>query len=308
MKTLLFCLSAMLLLLTGARADSAAALSTSVVQTIALWPDAAPGMTNPPPREVMVDDGRNFTQVSRPTITAFLSSHANGAAVLVIPGGGYKKVVYEKEGSEIARWLNGLGIDAYVLKYRLPAETFNPVDAAFQDGQRAMRLIRSNALGGEYGHNTDPKRIGVIGFSAGGHLAGVLGTYYARQLYKPVDATDKIDARPDFMILGYPSIFMQDEMKVPFGDRFWDISSPFPFDTAVTAQTPPAFVFVGEGDTRLPYQRAIRTAEVLKKAGVAAELHVFPGAPHGFGLRGTGPEKDWPALCAAWLRGRGIIP
>ena len=142
----------------------------------------------------------------------------------------------------------------------------------------------------------------------GGHLAGVLSTYYDRKFYDAVDAADAVSARPDFMILGYASIFQRSEIGWSLWNHFWAVAGPYPFDTALTAKTPPAFVFVGDGDTRLPFDRALRTADMLRKAGVPVELHVFTGAPHGFGLRGTGPEKAWPGLCAAWMRARGIIP
>jgi acetyl esterase/lipase len=291
----------------------AAASASAQAPEFAVWPGVAPGMVDPPAREVVSDDGGSFTNVMHPTLTAFYAARPTGAAIVVVPGGGYNHVVFTKEGTEIAERFAAMGIDAYVLKYRLPEETFNPPSAAFQDAQRALRLLRSGAIAAD--RHTDPHRIGIIGFSAGGNTAGVLGTYYDSKFYEPVDAADKVSARPDFMILGYPSIFAKSEFPEHFpadwnarGQRFWKISSPFPFDTAINARTPPTFVFVGDGDNRLPYQRAIDAASYLRRAGVPVELHVFAGAPHGFGIRGTGPEKEWPELCGKWLKAQGIIP
>ncbi len=178
---------------------SAQPVPTSVSQTFPLWPGDAPGMINPPKNEPPPNGRGSYVGVVHPTLVMSLAANSNGAAVLILSGGSYKKVVRaDTDGRDVARWLNSLGIDAYVLKYRLPMETFNPPEAAYQDAQRALRLIRSNAFAGEFGHRTDPHRIGVIGFSAGGHLAGVMGTYYSTAFYPPVDDHDRVNARHDF--------------------------------------------------------------------------------------------------------------
>jgi acetyl esterase/lipase len=300
---------ALLGLLVFARADAAQAVTpptTSISDQYAIWPGEAPDMTNPPTQEMVAGPAgdRSFSAISRPTVTAFFAANPSGAAVLVLPGGGYNKIVFDKEGTEIARWLNSLGVDAFVLKYRLLGETHNRNPAVgLQDAQRAIRLVREGRFSREVGHTVDPKRVGVIGFSAGGNLAAVLGTYYAEATYAPVDPSDALSARPDFMILGYAWMAVRSEMRT---------SMAFPrahvFAEKVSADTPPAFIFAGDADTHVPFEHSRRAESQLRKAGVPVELHIFPGSPHGFGLRGTGPEKAWPDLCAAWLRARGVIP
>jgi acetyl esterase/lipase len=299
-------LLALLGLATAAPAETAQPLATSIVQEFAIWPGQAPDMQNPPAAEKVDSEAgnRSYSAISRPTVTAFFASNPNGAAVLVLPGGGYNKIVFDKEGSEIARWLNALGIDAFVLKYRLLSEAHNTSPSVgLEDAQRAMRTIRAGHLSGNYGHKADAKRIGVIGFSAGGNLAAVLGTYHGEKTYAPVDEIDAFSARPDFMILGYAWVPAKGEVQA---------SNTFPaahiFADAVSADTPPAFVFTGDSDKRVPPLHSERAAQTLKAAGVPAELQVFAGADHGFALRGTGPEKAWPDLCAAWLRARGFLP
>ena len=299
-------LLALLGLATAAPAETAQPLATSIVQEFAIWPGQAPDMRNPPAAEKVEGEvgRRSFSAISHPTVTAFFASNPNGAAVLVLPGGGYTKVVFDKEGTDIAQWLNTLGIDAFVLKYRLLHEAHNTNPAVgLQDVQRALRTIRAGHLSKNYGHPIDPKRIGVIGFSAGGNLAAILGTYHAEKTYAPVDEVDAFSARPDFMILGYAWVPAKREVRP---------SMTFPathlFADAVSADTPPAFVFAGDKDAKVPFEHSVRVEQALKAAGVPVELHIFAGTDHGFALRGTGPEKAWPELCAAWLRARGFLP
>jgi acetyl esterase/lipase len=303
-----FCLGLVCLLTFAAptTAQPATPPPTSIVDTIAIWPGTAPDMQNPPAGETVIgsEGDRSYSAISRPTLTAFYSSNPNGAAVLVLPGGGYNKVVFDKEGAEIARWLNALGIDAFVLKYRLLAETHNSNPAVgLEDVQRAMRMIRSGRLSASYGHPLDPKKIGVIGFSAGGNLAAIVSNYHASKTYEPVDEYDALSARPDFAILGYAWVPLKDELRE---------SMVFPrsyvFAEKVSAETPPMFVFTGDADKSVPSIHSVRVAEALKGAGVPVELRIYSGAPHGFALRGTGEEKAWPEHCAAWLRARHIIP
>jgi acetyl esterase/lipase len=279
---------------------------TSIVDTIAIWPGTAPEMRDPPVEEKVegAAGDRSYSAISRPTLTGYFAANPNGAAVLVLPGGGFTKVVYDKEGAEIARWLNSLGIDAFVLKYRLLREAHNLNPAVgLQDVQRAIRLIRNGRLSASVGHPLDPKRVGVIGFSAGGNLAAVLSTSYGSKTYEAVDDNDAVSARPDFAILGYAWVPLPGE--VPESMSF---VRDFAFAGKVSAATPPMFVFSGNADVHVPYVQSQRVAEALQKAGVPAELHLYDGAPHGFALRGTGPEKSWPVDCAAWLRARGFVP
>ena len=171
---------------------------TAKVEDIALWPGTPPGSDGVSIREVVeestVNPSRAVSGVTKPAIQAFVTAKPQGAAVLVIPGGGYRKIVWDKEGVEIARWLNSIGIDAYVLKYRLPNEGHKDGRAVpLQDAQRAMRLIRARQ---------PTAKIGALGFSAGGHLAGMAGTTYAKQYYAAIDSADKLSARPDFLEIG----------------------------------------------------------------------------------------------------------
>lgn len=281
-------------------------VQTSIVDNFAIWPNTPPDMAKTVPTEKMTRErgDRVFSAISRPTLTAFFASNPNGAAVLVIPGGAYQRIAYDLEGTDVARWLNTLGIDAFVLKYRLPSEPHNlNRDVALQDAQRALRTIRAGHLSANVGHPLDPKRVGVIGFSAGGNLSAVLSTYHALKTYDGIDEIDSFSARPDFMILGYAWVPLKTEVqdKAPYPRRHI-------FAEAVSADTPPAFVFAGDHDSHVPVLQSQRVAAALTKAGVPVELHVFPGAPHGFGVRGTGSEKVWPELCAKWLKARGIIP
>ena len=298
-------LAGMLFAVAAGAAEPFSPPATAVVDSYAIWPGEAPDMTNPPAEEKAAGEEGNhsYSNISRPTVTAFFAANPNGAAVLVLPGGGFRNVVFDKEGTEIARWLNTLGIDAFVLKYRLWREPHNTnPDIGLQDAQRAIRLIREGRFSREVAHKVDPNRVGVIGFSAGGNLAAVLGTYYASRTYTPVDPSDELSARPDFMILGYAYMPLKNE--VPPGAAF--VSAHIVAEKA-GAETPPAFIFTGDADEKVPYQQSVRLADRLKAAGVPAELHIFPGSPHGFALRGKGADTAWPGLCAEWLKARGVI-
>lgn len=282
---------------------------TAKLSNIALWPGTAPGSENvagPENYSVGKSGGRLFWNVSRPMMTAFYAAKPNGAAVLVIPGGGYR-VLYFDFAAKFARWLNTQGIDAFVLKHRLPDEGHRAAySVPLQDAQRAMRLIRSSTL---INHAIDPARIGVFGLSAGGNLAGVLATYHDRKVYEPIDDMDTVSARPDFMILAYAVLprpyEVQDNDRRPNATRLY---RSFPVGMANTTTMPPAFIMHGDRDEDVPYTESKRLALKLQDAGVPAELHIFPGAGHGFGVEGKGEERVWPELCAKWLRARAIIP
>jgi len=305
----------LLVLLTSAA--PAQPIPTSIVKTFAIWPGTAPGMTNPPALEPPPNDRGSYIGVVRPTLTMYLSAHPNGAAVLILSGGSYKKVVRaDTDGRDVAWWLNSLGIDAYVVKYRLPMEMFNPPEAAYQDAQRSLRLIRSNAFAGEFGHHVDPHRIGVIGFSAGGHLAGVMGTYYSAAFYQPGDDYDHLSARPDFMILASAPIYSKAFLQLranslsnsPELRRGLQITGPYPFDAAVNAQTPPTLIFHGQADKKVPYMNSVAAAHWLETANVPVELHLFPGVGHDHSENSAASDKERMVLCEKWLRARGIIP
>lgn len=299
-------LACLLSLLALAIASSAEPLSTSIVDSYAIWPGQAPQMRDPPANERIEGQAGNraVSAISRPTITAFFAANPNGAAALILPGGSFRHVVFDKEGTDIARWLNSLGVDAFVLKYRLLREAHNTNPAnGLADVQRAIRIIRAGHLSANIGHPLDPKRVGVFGFSAGGNLAGLSANYHATKLYEPLDAADALSARPDFLVLGYAWLPLKGE--VPEAQTFF---RTYGFVESISADTPQIFVFAGDADTKVPVVHSQRLEPALKQVGVPVELHVFAGAPHGFALRGTGEEKAWPELCAAWFRARGIIP
>ena len=237
---------------------------------------------------------------------------ANGTAVLICPGGAYARVTIDKEGYDIAKWLNKEGISAFILKYRLPGEGHIQQQVVpLQDAQRAMRLIRARSA--EW--KVDPKKIGVMGFSAGGHLASTLGTQCQRQVYAPVDAVDQQSARPAFMVLLYPVISMEDGVAHAaskqnlFGDNpDAGLSQEFSSDEQVRADTPPTFIVQAHNDG-VSTENSIRFYSALKQADVPAELHIFTKGGHGFGIRGAkGPIAIWPQLCTAWLQEMNFIP
>jgi gluconolactonase len=274
---------------------------TAKVEDIALWPGTPPGSDGVAIQEVVeesnINPSRAVSGVTKPAIQAFVAAKPAGAAVLVIPGGGYRTLVWDKEGVEIARWLNSLGIDAYVLKYRLPNEGHkNGRVVPLQDAQRAMRLIRARQ---------PTAKVGALGFSAGGHLAGMVGTTHAKQYYSATDSADKLSARPDFLVLIYaPS----GGGTAPAGaDERAQIFAGNSIVSGINADTPPTFIVQGAADSRVPARNAQEMFAALQKAGVKSELHVFPGAEHGFALRGLGVEKQWPTLYAAWMQNIGLV-
>jgi acetyl esterase/lipase len=271
---------------------------------IPLWPEGVPGLRSDLPPEIESKGG--ISVVTTPTLTPFLLPAASEPrpAVVVCPGGGYTHLAIEKEGYAIARWLNSLGISAIVLKYRLKEYGY---PAPTRDGLQAMRLVRSRA---EEWH-LDPKRIGVIGFSAGGHLAASIATLF--------DAPDlqmgKGNARPDFAMLIYPVI----TMKGPFAHKGSVAAllgaAPTPemveqlsLETRVTDKTPPTFLVHSSIDPTVPVQNSVQFYLALRNAKVPAEMHIYETGPHGFGLLpGHGPTSEWPKRAEEWLAARKII-
>ncbi len=259
--------------------------------TVQLWPDKAPGKstdldeTDSPDRQNNV---QRITNVGRPSLALFKAKSVNGPApaVVVCPGGAYSILAYNLEGTEVARWLNSIGVTAVVLKYRVPDNRAG----ALQDVQRAMRLVRHHASA----WNIDPKRVGVLGFSAGGHLAARASTAFAASSYTAVDQADQLDCRPDFTILVYAAYLSHDDYRIAD-------------DVAVTRKTPPAFVVAAQDDVR-NVDSSLAYYLAMKKAGVPTELHLFPSGGHGFGLR---PPKRvasiWPKLCETWLKEIGML-
>ena len=230
---------------------------------------------------------KRLVNVSKPTISVFrpAKQYATGTAVVICPGGGYHHLAFDKEGEEVAAWLNSLGVTGIVLKYRVPARQGQPKHLApLQDAQRAMSLVRANALA----WNLDPHRIGILGFSAGGHLAAVASTNFDQRQYDALDATDQVSCRPDFAVLVYPAYLAAGDRLAP--------------EIRVNSQTPPVF-FALAGDDRISVEGSIALCLALRRAKVPAELHVYATGGHGFGLRpGDNPCSTWPQRCEQWLR------
>jgi acetyl esterase/lipase len=241
---------------------------------------------------------RMLTNVTRPTLTVYRPARDKdtGAAALICPGGGYWNLYWQLEGEEVAAWLNSLGVTGIVLKYRVPRRPDEPkgepARRPLQDAQRAVRLVRSRAK--EWG--LDPRRIGIVGFSAGGHLAIATATSFEKSSYEPVDAVDKVSCRPDFAVLVYPGYLKaRDKDELAPGLR-------------VPAGTPPVFLAHGGADLISDPAHSVVMCRALRRAGVAVELHVYAGAAHDFGVRASGrPCSTWTRSCADWLRQQGLL-
>lgn len=272
---------------------------------IPLWPDTAPGETSPIGDEVDITKptdkevgGKRLIRlgnVSKPTITVFPApkDKNTGAAVVVCPGGGYGILALDLEGTEVCEWLNSIGVTGVLLKYRVPKRADRPRhEPPLQDAQRALGLVRQHAT--EWG--IDPARVGILGFSAGGHLAAAASTNYETRTYPAVDDADKLSCRPDFSILIYPAYLTVKEKA--------DELAP---EIKVTAQTPQTFLTMTQDDG-IRVETAIYYGLALKKEKVPFELHVYPTGGHGYGLRPSEHNvTTWPARLADWMRTRGLL-
>jgi len=233
--------------------------------------------------------------VSTPTITLYSPKGSNtSAAVVVFPGGGYRILAIDLEGTEVCEWLNSAGISCALLKYRVPdTGPYPKSSAALQDAQRAVGLVRAHAA--EW--KIDPNRIGVLGFSAGAHLAAALSTHYDQRLYDPLDAADKLSCRPDFAVVIYPGYLALAEKNFAPNAEI----NP-------TEKTPPTFVVQAEDDP-VHVENAVVYFMALKNAKVPAELHIYAEGGHGYGLRRTAlPVTSWPASVETWLRTIKVLP
>jgi acetyl esterase/lipase len=284
--------------------------------TLKLWPEGIPGSKTDPSyvEKITITDGKTIRceKVVTPDLTVFLPApeKSNGAAVMICPGGGYGALAFDHEGNAIAKWLNDNGIAGIILKYRLPSDQIMKDKSVgpLQDAQEAMRIIRRHAS--EW--KIDPKRIGVIGFSAGGHLASTISTHYAEKVY---DVKDDISARPDFSLLIYPVVSM-DTLITHRGSRNNllgikpddDQVRRFSNELQITAETPPAFLVHSSDDDAVPAMNSIGYYKGLQKNKIPAELHIFQKGGHGYGLAiGRGTESSWPDLCITWLKAIGLI-
>jgi len=263
-----------------------------------LWPDGAPGAVG-------------TEAVDKPKITVYLAppDRATGAAVVVCPGGGYRVVAADHEGKQIAEWLNSLGVSAFVLQYRLGERYRHP--APLQDAQRTIRLVRSRAK--EWG--VDPKRVGILGFSAGGHLASTAATHFEDGRPGAADPVERESSRPDFAVLCYAVISLFDPPAHAGSRRnlLGDPADPalvelLSNERQVTPRTPPTFLWHTADDSAVPVANSLLFFEALRKAGVPGELHVFPHGRHGLGLAPGDPSlSQWPRLCAVWMEGLGLL-
>ena len=288
-------------------------------ETIDLWPAGAPGMPANPPRETVTERSadelvtdRAVLGITRPRMAVFRPDRPNGAAVLLTPGGGYKHVVVDKEGYEMARWLTARGFTAFVLFYRLPGEGWaNRSDVALADAQRAMRLVRHRAAD----FAIDPERVAAMGFSAGGHVCADLAARFAARVYAPVDAADALSAKPICAAPVYPVVSM-DPAIAHAGSRDLLLGpAPTPAleaahspDRNVPADAPPHFLLHAEDDDVVPSENTLRLRAALKARGIPVETHLFAQGGHGFGLRKAigKPVEAWPDLWRAWARTVGL--
>lgn len=252
-----------------------------------------------------------ISKVQEPSIQVFLPSkkNSNRQAVVICPGGGYSVLAYDWEGTDIAKWLNSHGIAGIVLKYRLPSPESQqePSEAPLMDAKRAMRLTREHAE--EW--NIDPEQIGVIGFSAGGHLASTLGTHFDKGDAGSDDPVEKFSSRPDFMILGYPVISFNEQIghlgsrNNLLGDSPTEaLVEKFSNELQVAEDNPPTFIFHSQDDTAVPVENSLVFYKALRQAKVPAEMHLYPKGGHGYslGLDSQGTHSTWPTACIEWLQ------
>ncbi|MBA3999983.1 alpha/beta hydrolase [Brevundimonas sp.] len=289
-------------------------------ETVRLWPGGAPGgenvtvvaQVNERSEDPAFHD-RFAVYTTDPILTVFRPERPNGAALLLIPGGGYRWAVVDKEGYDCARVFAAAGVTCFVLRYRLPGDNWAAgPNAPLQDAQRAMRLIRAHAA--QYG--VDPDRIGALGASAGGHLAGTLAARHGDAVYEAVDAADAVSARPDLSILMYPVVTLTDPHahagsrshllgENPTADqiRNWSL------ETMPRRDTPPTFIVHAMDDGAVPPENAMMLTTALRAADVPVETHLFEEGGHGFGIRQIvgRPAAVWPELALAWGARRGWL-
>jgi acetyl esterase/lipase len=270
-----------------------------------VWPGKVPGDYGAigeerirRPEEAPTKDAKWLTNVTKPTITVYRPPEAknSGAAMLVCPGGGYWNLAWDLEGEEVAAWLNSAGMVGIVLKYRVPRRPGQPEElpapGPLLDAQRAMSLVRSHAS--EWG--IDPNRIGIAGFSAGGHLAVATATSFDKRAYEPVDEVDKASCRPDFAVAVYSGYFVAPETGA---------LAPY---IRIPRKTPPVFLVHASDDPVSHVENSIVMYQALRRVGIPTELHVYASGGHGFGVRKSDkPCSTWTDRCLAWLQSQGVL-
>ena len=267
-------------------------------QLLQLWSGTAPGALGAEASDI-------------PAVTVFLprTMTANTPAVIVCPGGGYVNLATNHEGRQVASYLNSLGIAAFVLRSRLGPRYHHPIELG--DAQRAIRTLRAHAA--EW--RLDPARIGIMGFSAGGHLAMTASTHFDAGNAGAADIVDRVSSRPDFTVLGYPVISMTEawthqgsKTNLLGASPDAELARSLSGELSVTKQTPPTFLFHTNADTAVPAENSVYYYLALRKAGVPAEMHVFEKGPHGVGLANDDAAlSEWSKLLANWLRVHGIV-
>jgi acetyl esterase/lipase len=285
---------------------------------VAIWPGTPPDATpdakpeSVSPTQSGRTDWEEVEDVSQPTMTVYAPKGRNtGVAVVVFPGGGYQVLAMDLEGTEICDWLTSRGVTCVLLKYRAPdsgptvkdGQRYYPkVQTALQDAQRTLGLVRLRAAQ----WHVDPHKVGVIGFSAGGHLVAAVSTHFAQRTYPPVDAADALSCRPDFAIAIYPGHLWVHEDEDPATRNDTDLSlRP---DIRVRADMPPTFLLQAEDDDEDGVQQSLAYYVALQKAGVPTEMHLYARGGHAFGLRPSSlPISHWPALVEQWLHAIGVL-
>jgi len=280
-----------------------------------VWPQGdAPGAHQSPVQFVLEEQhtgpsawDRSVTGVRAPQITVYAPAEPNGVGILVTPGGSYRRVVVDKEGSALAPFFNARGYTLFVMTYRLPGDGHaEGANAPLADVQRAMRVLRANA----HRWQLDAEKLGVMGFSAGGHAAASLGTRYDETVYEPEDEVDALSARPAFMALVYPVITMVADIDHPGSREELIGSSPddrqirhYSLEQRASAQTPPTFLLHAVDDPSVKVENSVVMFSALRRLGVPVEMHLFEQGKHGFGIRDAQglPVSVWPELMMAWI-------
>jgi acetyl esterase/lipase len=290
---------------------TATSLAFSQNHTLNLWPGLPPLQKESDQKEKSVQEGIvRISNVQTPSIEVYLPTQqiATGEAVVIFPGGGYGILAYDWEGTDFAKWLNSQGIAGIVVKYRLPLSTSltDPKEVPLLDAQRAIRLVRQHA---EAWH-INPKQVGIMGFSAGGHLAATLSTSYTHQVARETDAIDQLSARPDFSILVYPVISFRDA-ATHGGSRKNLIGDPanpelvdrFSNELHVNANTPPTFLVHAQDDKAVPLENSLLYYQALHAQGVKASLHIYPTGGHGFAFgMDKGAVSGWRETLLDWIK------
>jgi len=278
---------------------------------IPLWPGTTPNHLETEETEIQTKtDVLRISKVQQPDIAVYLPSKANsiGKGMLIFPGGGYGVLAYDWEGTDIAKWLNSKGIAAFVVKYRLPdsRSLIDPHEVPLIDAQRALRIVR----GTHEKWNVDPDSIGIIGFSAGGHLASTLGTHFDQKTYAPSDSLDSLSARPDFMVLMYPVITFT-SAAVHKGSREAllghnpdpEMLNHYSTELQISRETPPTLLVHATDDTGVPVENSLLFYKGLKEKGVPATLHIYAKGGHGFSLAtGDAYLHSWTDRVISWLQ------